>query len=211
MTMQFRQLKASVIALLEANAVGLFRVEGSQPQAQSAEEFLGNDRSVRVFYGAGDFTKSSSSMAGPFTHEVNFGLQFTIVQPATVDLSVLTDPNATPAQRIAALAASGSAADLADDSFDEFVDLVFQILMDARNQWLGLPKYSTGDRWVSGIKKNDVETFGEYVVLTGQVILTASLEEVVEGETPIAGDILSGDIEIKDDPEQQTGLEHDIS
>jgi hypothetical protein len=209
--MTFRLVKSALVDLLAANAGGAFRVEGAQQQAQDANEFTGVKRSVRVFYSSGNFPKSGGSANGPFDHDLRFGLQLTVVQPASVDLAVLEDPTATGSQRVAALAASDAAADLADASFDEFADLVFQIIMDARNEDLGLPAYTVGSRWIESVTKNNIDPLGEYVALTGTVSFTCSVEETNSGETPILGDTLHGTITIKDDVVQATELDSDLT
>lgn len=211
MTMMFRQVKAALVTLLETAAAGRYRVFSSQAQGKSAEEFTGNNRTVRVYYDGGSFDKSRGAVNGNMDHDVRFNLELIVVEEAETDLSVLSDDSATAAERIAALSGSNIASDRADDSLDELAEIVYQVIMDARNQWFGMTKYSIGSRWISGISKNNVEPNGEYVCITGSLALTANVTEEITGETPIAGVVISGDILIKDDPEQKTGLEHDIT
>lgn len=207
MTMVFRQVKASLVALLEAHAAGRFRVFGSQRQALSAAEFVGVGRAVRVYYTSGDFPKSAGSARGPIDHSLTFGLEMIVVEPSEVDLAVLENQGASNAQRIAALAAGTIAADRADDAMDEFAEILFQIIMDARNQDLGLARYTVGSRWVRGMVKRPMEPIGEYAMLGGEMTLTCSVEETVTGGTPIAAELISGDVTIKDDNVQKTGVE----
>lgn len=211
MTMKFRTVKSSLVNLLEAEAAGRFRTFASQTQGKSAADFSGTNRTVRVFYSNGDFDKNRS-VRGPYGHDLTFDLEFIVAENALVDLTVLNDPNATPAQKMSALAAKANASDLADDSWDEFADIIFQIIMDARNIDLGLADYTVSSRWVTNIQKNDIEPVGEYVVLTGKMVLTAHVEEIVSGETPVAGDKIVGTVTIKDDPNtNNTGVENDLS
>jgi hypothetical protein len=206
MSMMFRQLKASLVALLEVHAAGRFRVFASQRQGKRAEEFVGTGRTVRVYYADGSFPESSGSMGGPMDHSVTMTLELLVVEPATVDLAVLEGTATTAQQRIAALSAGSFAADRADDHFDEFVDILFQIIMDARNQDLGMAKYTVGSRWINSVVKRDVQPAGEFVLLAGEMRFTASVTETVTGETPIDCDIINGDINIKDDSVQKTGI-----
>jgi hypothetical protein len=208
--MMFRQVKASLVALLEDNSGGQFRVFGSQRQGQSAAEFVGAGRAVRVYYSGGDFPKSAGSLRGPVDHSLQFTLELLVVEPSEVDLSVLESPTATPAQRVTALAGGRLAADRADDAFDEFAELLFQIIMDARNQDLGLADYTVGSRWIRSVNKRAVEPIGEYVMLAGEMNLIGSVEETVSGVVPVAGEIISGDITIKDDPALNTGAESSV-
>jgi hypothetical protein len=209
--MKFRELKASLVTLLETNAAGQFRVFSSQTQGKSAEEFTGTNRTIRVYFGSGDFPRSGGSQRGPMKHDLNFNMELIVVESAEVDLAVLENPASTPAEKIAALNAANTAADQADDSWDEFADLVFQIIMDARNQDLGLAQFDVRSRWLQTITKSPVEPMGEYVVLTGTMTMNCNVQEVVTGATPVPGDILSGDILIKDDNTQQTGVETDLT
>jgi hypothetical protein len=192
--MEFRNLKASLVTLLGDAAAGEYRVYGYQTQPKGADEFVGKKRSVRAFYSQGDFPKSGGSLRGPFNHDVRFGLEIIVVENATMDLSVLNDPSSTATERADALAAKTDAADLADDSWDEFAELLYQTIMDARNQDLGLAEFVVGSRWLQAMKKDPPNAGGKQVILTGTLILTCSVVENVTGETPSAGELISGDI-----------------
>lgn len=209
--MKFIELKASIVQLLGSAAAGRFRVYGYQTQPQGADEFVGNNRSIRVAYTDGNFPRSGGSMRGPINHDVQFNIELIVAGRSTMDLSVLESEGGTAAQRASAIAAKTDAAEIADNSMDELAAIVFQILMDARNQDLGLPDFSVGSRWVDSIRKDPVSPFGEYVILQGKITMTASIDEVVAGEMPVAGEVISGDItEINGDTVQGTGVDNEM-
>jgi hypothetical protein len=149
-------------------------------------------------------------MRGPVDHSVQFTLEMFVCEPSEVDVSVLESPTATDADRSTALAAGRLAADRADDAFDEFAELLFQIIMDARHQDLGLADYTVGSRWVRSVTKNAVQPAGEFVMLAGEMNLIGSVEETVTGAVPVVGETISGDITIKDDDALNTGVESSV-
>lgn len=208
--MNFRTIKEALVLLLGSEAAGRYRTIGYQEQGQSAEEVLGVLRSVQVFYTRGAFPKNAGSINGPTEHEITFTLDLTVSAPSEGPLSVLNDPGATPAELIAAIAAFREAADVADYYFDEFADILYQIIMDARNQDLGLPLPEVpppdpdnrlkriADRWIGSIDKNPPQPRGEYVILTGTMQLTCSIDEQVLGDEGIAGDEIDVSIQPND-------------
>lgn len=193
--MNFRTIKEALVRLLGDNAGGNFRVIGYQEQAQSATETLVVDRSVQVFTQRGTFPKEAGSINGPTEHEITYALDLMVSAAAEGDLSALDNPAATPAELQAAIATFREGAGRADFYFDEFVDLLYQIIMDARNQDLGLPLpppddalTRIADRWVPNWEKNAPQPRGEYVILTGSLSVTCSIDEPVLGDEGVAGD-----------------------
>jgi len=214
-TMAFRTVKTAIETLLNANvgAPARFRVFGYQAQQRGASDFLGNDRAVRVYYNKGNFPKSAASVEGPFDHQLTFTLELITVAQAEADLTALNDPNSTDGDRAAALLASKPAAQAADESMDEFMEIIFQILMDARNQDLGLPKYSIDARWIMSMDKDPAIPTGKYVVLTGAIEVTCAAEEIVTGEQPVtpADPSILIDMEsIDGDTNQKTVIEQEL-
>ncbi len=205
--MMYETVKAAIIALLVSKAAGRFRVVGSQVMGANTEEFIGNDRCVRVFNRSKQFPENRS-LNGPYQNDVSVDLQFITSAEAAVNLAVLNDPSSTPAEIIAALNARENASDLADNSYDEFTGLVFSILMDATAQDFGLADYTIDNRWYTGDTKSDTETHGDLQVLTGIGTLKFSVEETVSGATPTPVDKHNGTIMIKDDPNVNTEVEN---
>lgn len=191
--MQFRVIRDKLIEVLGAAAAGNFRVIGFQKQTKNAEEVKGNNRSLQVYYSTGDFSKKGGRMTGSPQHDMVFRLEFTVSEPAKVDLSVIENPGSTALQIANALAALQTASKLANDSMDEFFEIVYQILMDANNVTLGLPADAEGkenamaNRWIPDFRKDETLEKGELVVLTGIAMYACRSDEAVVGASAVPG------------------------
>jgi hypothetical protein len=207
--MQFRQTKKDLTTMLGNAAQGRFRVVGYQVQTIDAAEILDANRRVQVFYGEGDFEKSHASLNGPTEHDTTYRVELAASQPVKVNLAVLKDETATQAQIAAALDCFQDSSSLVDDSFDELLDIVYQILMDGRNIYIGSegPPYKVKNRWVSGLRKDDPVPQGEYVVLTGAVMFTCRLTEEVTGDEGVAAadDAYDMTLDLDGDDIEKTG------
>ncbi len=206
MTMKFRQAKANIIGILGSNSKGCFRTVGHQSQTKDAAQHVGNDNSVTVFVNNGDFPETSDSRTSNTQHEVKFRVELTVAADVEGDLSILSDANAMAAERAQALANFKEAGEVADDRFDELVENVYQILMDASNYDLGFPRGTIANRRVGGWQKDQTVPQGELVVLTGAIFLTARMEETVLGVSSVAGTDIDTTIDLKDDDVEQTGI-----
>jgi hypothetical protein len=208
--MQFRQTKKDLITILGNAAQGRFQVVGYQVQTIDAAEVLNDNRRVQVFYGEGDFEKSHAGLSGPTEHDVTYRIELAASQPAKVNLAVIKDETSTQEQVAAALSCFQDASGLVDESFDELLDIVYQILMDGRNIHLGQdsPPYTAKNRWVSGMRKDEPVPQGEYVVLTGVIMFTCRLTEEVEGDIGVdaAGDAYDMKLDLDGDNNEQTGV-----
>lgn len=209
--MQFRTTKTNLITILGDAAAGRFRVVDHQVQVVDSTEILGTKRRVQVFYGEGDFPKGQAAISGSATqHEATYRVELAVSAATTVNLTVLNDPGSDDAARAAALLAFKSSAKLADDSMDELFDIVYQILMDARNVDLGGtgPPYKVSDRWVSGFRKESPVPQGEFVELTASVFFDCNLVEEVEGDTGTAAVQPAFNVthDIDGDDNEKTGL-----
>lgn len=185
--MNFEILRDAFIDLLGDSAAGRYTVVGYQKQAQSTDP----EKTVQVYYSSGDFPKSDGSQNGPMMHHISFELGLTVIQAAAGDLSTLNDSAATQSELATALATFQSAAYLADRNLDELARVLYQIIMDARNQDLGLPLTGYPDikkcasRWIESMRKDNPVDYGEYVVLTGAITVTCKIDEQVLGDTPV--------------------------
>jgi hypothetical protein len=197
--MNFITIKNSLISLLGAAEAGRYRTIGFQQQGQSAIENLDNDRSVQVFYSSGLFPKSGGSRRGATRHNITYRVEMTVSKATEGDVSVLENPSSTPAQRATALAAFQDAAALADSSLDDLIDIVYQIIMDARNRDVGLST-PVADTWINQIQKDNPLPRGEYVVLTGSMDFTCAINEDVLGDPGTqAGNIIDVEMELDTD------------
>lgn len=177
--MGFIEAKRALVNLLEANANGRFRVVSYETKPTGAEEYLGNKRTVRVFYSEGNFLEDS--LTTPVMHSVKINIEMVVVEKGDADLGVIDDPNSTEAQRALALAGISPAASRVDASFDELTDLVWNIIMAPQNQWFGIEKYKIGSRKISKIYKDRLIPQGMYAILTGYIELSFDVEEISVG------------------------------
>jgi hypothetical protein len=198
MTMNFRTIKSSLITILGNAEAGRYRTIGYQRQGQSADENLNNERSVQVFYNQGEFPRSAGSMSGEVMHGLTFAVQMTVATPAKGDLSVIDNDSATQVDVANAIDAIQDSQQLADDSMDEFIDILYQVLMDAENVDVGLDIGDVSNRWVDNVQKDQPIKSGQYVVLTGSMQFTCSCDEEVTGDSGTAGNAIDTEIICED-------------
>ena len=127
MTMKFRDVKTALVNILGVDAAGLFKTIGFQRQERSASEFTGNDRLVEVYFKNSNFNRGKGRLTGPVNNDVELAVELTVSAPSKADLTVINNPNSTPAQLQIAIAAFKEASNIADDSIDELFDIVYQI------------------------------------------------------------------------------------
>jgi len=179
--MMFRTVRDALVEVLGDNAESRFRVIGYQRQSKSSDEVLENNRLVQVYFSDGSFPKSSGRMRGPKTHDVTFEIDMAASAAAVGDLTVLDSTTATAIQKAAALASVREAAEVADTQIDVLIDAIYQILMDARNEKLGLDVGDIASRWIDGIQKDTIISHGDLVVKTANMKYTCRVQEVVLG------------------------------
>jgi len=182
--MKFRSIKVSLINLLGAAEAGRYRTIGYQERAKSGAGVLDSLRTVEIFYASGEMPKSGGSLSGPIKHDMVFGINLTASKGAVGDVAALDNPNSTAAQVAAALGSFQHAQDLADDSLDELIDIIFQILMATANTNLGWTS-AIGDRWTDNIEKHKPTKYGEVVVMTATMQLSCNIDETIVGATGV--------------------------
>ena len=182
--------------LLNDNAGGLFQVLGYEKQAKSAEEV--QLPLVAAFYSGGQFPGSGNVRKRQ--HDMTFDIQITVAAKSEVDLSVLEDMDATPAERAAAIAAKVEAASLASQAFESTVQNVYQILHNGENNQLGIDREDPPLKTIAdfevclsyprieSIKKDEPLDYGSLVVLTGIMIFKTKTTEYIEGAPVVIGD-----------------------
>ncbi len=184
--MNFRTITQALIDVLGMYADDAFRVVGYPGQSKAASEVKGSNRSVQVFFTDGEFPQSKGRWTGPVRFEPTWQIELTASSAASLDLSVMSSDSATATERAAALAALQEASYEADQSFDELVELAYQILMDGTNIDLKLGKGVLSSRWVSRVSKNEPQERGSLVVLTGLIEYRCVTSEDLTGATPVA-------------------------
>jgi len=180
--MTFRVVHKALNQLLADNAYGRFRVTGFVGQNDNADSIRNNDRLVQAYYSGGQFPKSNNRMYGQKTHEASFEVDMFASASAQADLKVLNDENATPHAKAAALAALKEAAYQADVLIDELIEYVYQIIMDSRNDQLGLPDGTIANRWITDIQKDTVLEHGDLVTKTAMMKYECRVVEEVQGD-----------------------------
>lgn len=182
--MVFRTIKNRLVSILGAAAAGRYRVEGYQTQRESANAVSENDRVVRVYYDQGSFDKQSSGQRGPVRHDMTFAISLIASASATVDLSILTDEGASQLAIAAAIAQTSDANYRADASFDELLEIVYQILMDNRYIFLndGDGDLDVTNRWIDGVDKEVLPPYGDKVTVAGNIRFNVTAYEDVDGE-----------------------------
>lgn len=183
--MAYRTVKAALVSILGAQSGGRFDVVGFRQQSKASDEQTGFRRKVRIFYTNGSFEKSKNKNMGAKAHDCEFSIELSASAGARVDMSVLDDPASTPQQKAAALASLQEAADLADNSMDELIDAVFNILFDATNVDLGLDVGVISNRWISSIQKDNVLERGDLIVSTANIKYSCRVVEYVQGAVPV--------------------------
>ena len=204
--MNFRTVKAAIASTLNSSAAGRFRVIGYQQQAKGASEYVDDNRSVQVFYSSGDFSKRGSALNGPVQHDTTFRLELTVAKAAEGDIETAAGDRGSN-QVATAIANFLTACQVADESFDELVDIVFNIVMDARNIDFGLTTGTVTNRFVTSVEKDEPLERGEYAVLTGTMTLTLRTVEEITGDTGTPADSIAVTIDLEDDDVERTGVE----
>lgn len=214
--MNFRILKQSIIDdVLVPAEQGRYVTAGYQKQRRSADEINAN-RQVTVYYSEGDIPKGAGQAYGDVNHDIAFRVELAVATPAKVDLSVLHDENATEADKATALRQMLEAGPVADEQMDELIDVIFQVLMDARNEQLGInppddrPNLkAVSNRWIDQIRKDTPVPEGEYLILAASMRLSCRIEETITGEDlPAVTDnaVYDSDIVLDGNEEAQQGV-----
>ena len=197
--MNFRIIKDSITNILGTAEAGRYQTIGFQRQTKAVQEAINNNRMVTVFYSAGQFPENAGRRNGPVQHDITFSVHLLAASAAKGDFATITDPGSTEAQRLAEIAATQEAAQLADESMDELIEIIYQVLMDARNYNMGFPVGTVANRWIPSVQKNEPRTKGDLVELTAAMTLTLRTAEQVTGDTGTENaNIIDATLDIKD-------------
>lgn len=210
--MNFRVLKDNLeTILLDSSTPSGYEVVGHQVQGAGAKETLGSKRRVQVFYDSGDFSKSNAAISGgPVQHEITYRIELTVSAESKADLTVINDSGSSAAEIAAAISSFQTAAGEADNALDEFFEIIYQVLMDSRNEDIGTtgPPFIVSSRWVGGMQKDNPLGQGEYVVLTGTIEFTCMAVEEVLGDTgtPAGTGAYDQTTDLEGDDNEKTGV-----
>ena len=216
--MQFEIAEQSILDnVLGPAESGRFITIGGKRQRDSAEA-INDKRKVMVIFDEGDFPEGGGAQYGPVRHDMTFDVMLVEATPAKADLSVLNDENASASDKAEALRQMAEPSIEANRNMNEFIRIVWQILMDLRNDQMGMvppdnrPNLKlVSNRWISNISKGDPVPEGEFVVLTASMKLTLTVEENITGDdlpdTPEDGAVYDGNIELDGDDVAAQGVE----
>lgn len=216
MRMNFEILEDSIIdnVLIPAEA-GRYETVGGHGQRDSAAR-INENRKVMVFYNDGLFSESSGAAYDEVQHDVSFDIVLTEATAADADLSVLQDDTASEADKAAALRAMKLPSVKANRSMNRFIAIVYQILMDKRNDQLGIkppddrPRLKqVSKRWIESISKGDPVPEGEFVILTSAIRLTCRVpEQIIGDDLPAVQETdINVDMATDGDDTTETGVE----
>jgi hypothetical protein len=187
--MAFRIVKKSVMEnILAPNQKNLFRVVGHAPPELGAEAVLNNKRLVSVYYQDGDFMKGAITRPN---HTMTFHIDMMVAAESNVDLLVLEkgfeDGQVSKEAYADALSELKDAEYNADAIMDELFNIVYQLIMDKRNQGLGIERFDPAvrlpisNRMITKFEKGSTMPKGNLVMLGGQATLTCRADEKLIG------------------------------
>lgn len=188
MTMMFRTIKSALVTILGNAASGNYRVLGYQSQSTDALTAAGENRKVAVHYRAGSFPRSAASQRGPVRHEMEFQIELLVSARAQGDVSALESESSTEAERATAISNFIPAAKAVDTAMDEFIDVIYQVLMD--NEAVYLDDGVNGDlkvanRWIASVQKDDPLPTGGLAVLTATLVYNVVAMETITGAAAV--------------------------
>lgn len=215
--MNFEIVEQSILDnVLEPAEAGRFITIGGIRQRDSAD-VIDAKRKVMIIYNAGQFPKPGSASYGAVKHKMSFDVVLVEATPAKADLSVLNSESASASEKATALRKMAEPSLEANRNINAFIRIIYQILMDARNEQMGLNPPAdnsnlklVADRWIESIDKGDPMPDGEFVVLTASMRLTLTMSEAITGDdlpdTPEGGAIFDSDIDLDGDDTEKTGV-----
>lgn len=208
--MRFQNVQTALVTALGNDAAGRFRTIGYKEQDIDQSEITSNDKLVSVYYSKGSLNVGRSGRNGPADHECVFNIELKLSQPVSVDIATLENPSSTEGERATALAGLQDAKDLANSNLDSFIDIVFNILIDNRNSYLGLSKKVFANRWISDVDKEDPLYFGDSIICSATLIYVCDVEESFIGDSGSSGEIIDLTLKLKDEPtDGQTGVKEE--
>jgi len=202
--MNFRLIKNNIVSILGAAESGRYTTVGYQRQTRYAT----TARTVQVFFCESEF---KGALNRPVSSDLTFRIELTVSAAAEGNLSVINDPSSSSAQVSAALLAFQESAAVADADFDELAEIIYQTLMDGDNYDLGFAPGVVANRWIGGIKKDAPLPRGEFVTITGGMLLTCRTVEALLGAALTPGYIFDTTIDIDGDDVEKTGVTVDRS
>jgi hypothetical protein len=135
------------------------------------------------------FTQSGAfdgAYNGSPQHSITYKVILTVSEPNKADKEVLESETSSPAAKAVALAAMRFSEAECDSSFDVLLSYVWSIISDARNHKL---QQTDNDLQPANLKikswqKDEPTRLGNLTTLTGNLEITCSLQEDIDGQIP---------------------------
>jgi len=211
LTNNFILVKRSLIDNVLKPHEHLFQVIGHQRQTKSADDIT-YLRTVQAYFSGAQISKSARGNTGDFMHDLRFMIDLTVARASEIDVSVFDNPDSTAAQKASVLKYSLEAAAVADEDLDDLYGTILTILKSTENSNLGIDEkiLTLSNLDITQFEKNDPVEEGGLVVVTGTLLLTCRIKEKVTSPDGILSDkIIESNIDINEDPVQQTGTKTD--
>lgn len=210
--MRFRVLKKNIIDLLGEKAADSFKVIGYQRQVKSAKDLKEGRRLAQVYFEQVTYPESAGRLRGKVTGNYTYAIELSLAAPAKMDVQKIldaadeADPEVAEQMRAHAMQSFVESAEVADEAWDEFAEVVWQILMDSTQYDFKMDKGTISNRWITEIRKDDTLPVGEQVLLTGRLTFTVHLLEEVQGASGVQGEMIDLGLRVREDLVARTGV-----
>ena len=204
--MNFRIIKKALEEnILKKNESLGYKTFGHQAQGISSEP-AENKKMVFVYAASGDFDGRTK---GSVSHKIIFNIELTVNSRAMIDLSALESEN--QAIRAAALENLETAGKRNDDVLDELIDIVWNLVSDGRNDYLGVdetkyPNLVVANRYVDSWQKDEPVQRGDIVINTAIMKVSCKVTEQPDGLVGVPSDSIQDSIYVNESPVENTGI-----
>lgn len=191
--MAFEVIRDSIINnILVPGEQDRFRTVGNSLPIQSAESVLKNSRSVAVYISEGGF--EGGSLYLPY-HDMTFAIEMMVSASSEADLKILEKTFPENVQRdihANALANMQTGEFIVDRLMDELIRIVYQLIMHAENDLLGLDRIEPEtlvqlhSRMIPKFEKGSPQTGGGKVTCGTTMLLECRAEEIIGEEEPLS-------------------------
>lgn len=191
--MNFRTIKTNIITLLAAAAAGRYDTLQAPRQKQGSED-INRLKKVIVYLSTDDFLSNKGTTNGELQSSPTYKILLQVSANSTYADGA--DPSSLVDAEI-----------LADNQIDELIEIVFQIIMDARNMDLGMAIGQVNNRYIKNVTKGDPARDGDTVTVVASMDLSLNTPEDVLGETGTVGTTVKSSLDISGDDVQKTAID----
>jgi hypothetical protein len=187
-------VKAALDTLLADNAGDTYSLLGVQNRKGDALDLLAKPQ-VTTSYQNGDYPKQASRVGGVYKHDFVIHVDILCAAVCQVDLSILNNPVAPPAQVAAAITKRTNATAVAEAKADAMIGTLFDIIMRPQNFKFGLD-YNP-NRWVTTDHKYPPQQQGSLVLVAATLTLTGSVMEPTTEEVGTPAGIVDAKVTLQ--------------